>query len=97
MVQRIHGIHCKFTALQLLAEFQLHFLQNELMSKSSIQQNRMRGYYGMPGSTSYYSTPERKFNTHTWVDPNKVMTAREWPIAWVGIDGDEDVREELAL
>ncbi|KAL7428026.1 hypothetical protein ACHAXH_002252 [Discostella pseudostelligera] len=59
--------------------------------------NRLRGYYGMPGSTSYYSTPERKFNTHTWVNPHKVMTAREWPTAWVGIDGDENVREERAI
>ena len=57
----------------------------------------MRGYYGMPGSTSYYSTPDRKFNTHRWENPHKVMTAREWPTAWIGIDGDEAVSEERAF
>ena len=56
--------------------------------------NRMRGYYGMSGTTSYYSTTERKFNTHSWENANKVMTAREWPTAWIGIDGDEIVSEE---
>lgn len=54
----------------------------------------MRGYYGMPGSASYYSTPDRKYNTHKWEYPQKVMTAREWPIAWLGIDGDERISEE---
>jgi hypothetical protein len=61
------------------------------------RKNRMRGYYGMPGSTSYYSTPDRKFNTHRWENPRKVITAREWPTAWIGIDGDEAVNEERAL
>ena len=89
----VSSLHC----LLPLTALQLHFDFNDLISITSIQQNRLRGYYGMPGSTSYYSTPERKFNTHTWVDPHKVMTAREWPIAWVGIDGDGDVREERAL
>ena len=56
--------------------------------------NRMRGYYGYPGSTSYYSTHDRKFNTHQWENPEKVLTAREWPTAWIGIDGDEDVNVE---
>jgi len=57
--------------------------------------NRLRGYYGMSGATSYYSQPDRKFNTHKWEIPHKVLTAREWPTAWVGIDGDEVVSEEL--
>jgi len=51
----------------------------------------------MPGTTSYYSTPDRKLNTHKWEIPHKVMTAREWPTAWIGIDGDEVVSEELTL
>ena len=59
--------------------------------------NRMRGYYGYPGSTSYYSTHDRKFNTHQWENPGKVLTAREWPTAWIGIDGDEDVNVEREL
>ncbi|KAL9191271.1 hypothetical protein ACHAXT_000977 [Thalassiosira profunda] len=59
--------------------------------------NRLRGYYGMRGASSYYSTPDRKFNTHKWEDASKVLTAREWPTAWVGIDGDEVVTEERKM
>lgn len=44
--------------------------------------NRMRGYNGMPGTTSYYSSPDRKFNTHKWVDPEKILIAREWVRPW---------------
>ena len=57
----------------------------------------MRGYYGMSGTTSYYSQPERKFNTHQWEIPSKVLTAREWPTGWVGIDGDELINDERTL
>mmetsp|Transcript_4121 Transcript_4121/g.9159 ORF Transcript_4121/g.9159 Transcript_4121/m.9159 type:complete len:540 (-) Transcript_4121:676-2295(-) len=57
--------------------------------------NRMRGYYGMPGTASYYSQTDRKLNTHKWENPSKVMTAREWPTAWVRIDGDEEVEPIL--
>ena len=56
--------------------------------------NRMRGYYGMSGTTSFYSTPDRKLNTHKWQNHSKIVTAREWPIAWIGIDGDEAVFDE---
>ena len=56
--------------------------------------NRLRGYYGISGRASYYSDPERKINTHSWTNPSKVMTAREWPVCWVGIDGDEVVSKE---
>jgi len=48
----------------------------------------MRGYYGMSGTTSFYSTPDRKLNTHKWQNHSKILTAREWPEAWIGIDGD---------
>jgi hypothetical protein len=58
---------------------------------------RMRGYNGMSGTTSYYNTPDRKFNTHKWEDPDKSMIAREWPTSWVGIDGDIAVHSETAL
>jgi hypothetical protein len=50
--------------------------------------NRMRGYYGFPGNSSYYGQPDRLLSMHTWEDPDKVLTAREWPVGWVGIDGD---------
>jgi len=56
--------------------------------------NRMRGYYGMSGTTSFYSTPDRKLNTHKWQNHSKILTAREWPTAWIGIDGDEALFEE---
>lgn len=56
--------------------------------------NRMRGYYGMSGTTSFYSTPDRKLNTHKWQNHSKILTAREWPEAWIGIDGDTAVFEE---
>lgn len=56
--------------------------------------NRMRGYYGMSGTTSFYSTPDRKLNTHKWQNHSKILTAREWPEAWIGIDGDAAVFEE---
>lgn len=56
--------------------------------------NRMRGYIGLSGTTSYYSTPDRKYNTHKWVDPGNIIIAREWPTAWVGIDGDVAVYSE---
>ena len=56
--------------------------------------NRMRGYNGMSGITSFYSTPDRKYNTHKWENPEKVLTAREWPTAWIGIDGEKVVAEE---
>ena len=56
--------------------------------------NRMRGYYGMSGRTSFYSTTDRKYNTHKWEHPQKVLTAREWPVAWIGIDGEEAVTKE---
>ncbi|KAL7509068.1 hypothetical protein ACHAXN_006099 [Cyclotella atomus] len=50
--------------------------------------NRMRGYHGFPGNASYYGQPERLLSMHKWEDPDKVLTAREWPVGWVGIDGD---------
>jgi hypothetical protein len=48
----------------------------------------MRGYHGFPGNASYYGQPERLLSMHKWEDPDKVLTAREWPVGWVGIDGD---------
>ena len=51
----------------------------------------------MSGRTSYYSTPDRKFNTHKWVDPENSIIAREWPTAWVGIDGDVAVHSDTDM
>jgi hypothetical protein len=55
--------------------------------------NRMRGYYGFPGNASFYGQPERMFSMHRWEIPEKVLTAREWPTGWVGIDGDEAINQ----
>lgn len=57
----------------------------------------MRGYHGFSGKTSFYASKDRKYNTHKWEDPEKVMTAREWPTGWVGIDGDEIATQEGGL
>ena len=48
----------------------------------------------MSGNSSYYGTIDRKFNTHEWQNPEKVMTVREWPMAWIGIDGDTIASQE---
>ena len=53
----------------------------------------MRGYHGLPGNTSYYGQDDRKLSMHKWENPVKVLTAREWPTGWVGIDGDAAVHE----
>ena len=52
----------------------------------------------MPGATSYYNQPNHKFSTHKFEAPHKgtSIIAREWPIAWVGIDGDANVDKEGA-
>ncbi|KAL3785701.1 hypothetical protein HJC23_008734 [Cyclotella cryptica] len=50
--------------------------------------NRMRGYHGFPGNTSYYGQPQHKLSMHKWANHEKVLTAREWPSGWFGIDSD---------
>ena len=50
---------------------------------------RLRGYYGMSKYFTYYSWLERKYFMHQWVDVlSGSMYAREYPVAWTGIDGD---------
>jgi hypothetical protein len=56
--------------------------------------NRLRGYQGMSMKNSWYSWLERKDRMQKWEYPNGNHPAREWPIAWTGIDGDEWVEEE---
>lgn len=52
--------------------------------------NRMRGYHGMPMKKSFYGTLNRKYKLHE-LDyfPKGGLVAREFPIGWVGIDGNE--------
>jgi hypothetical protein len=56
--------------------------------------NRLRGYRGLSMKDSWYSWTERKTRLHTWDYPSGSYYAREWPIAWTGIDGDEWIEQE---
>jgi hypothetical protein len=57
--------------------------------------NRMRGYHGYSMKDSWYSWLERKTIVQKWTYPNGNYVAREWPIGWIGIDGDEIIEHEL--
>uniref|UniRef100_A0A7S1YBV7 Uncharacterized protein n=1 Tax=Grammatophora oceanica TaxID=210454 RepID=A0A7S1YBV7_9STRA len=57
--------------------------------------NRLRGYYGYSMNDSWYSWLERKTVVQNWTYPNGNYPAREWPISWIGIDGDEILEHEL--
>ncbi|KAL7499728.1 hypothetical protein ACHAWT_007372 [Skeletonema menzelii] len=50
---------------------------------------RLRGYYGMSKYFTYYSWTERKYFMHEWMNIGSgSWYAREYPVAWTGIDGD---------
>eukprot|EP00538_Stauroneis_constricta_P012709 CAMPEP_0119555404 /NCGR_PEP_ID=MMETSP1352-20130426/7633_1 /TAXON_ID=265584 /ORGANISM="Stauroneis constricta, Strain CCMP1120" /LENGTH=1158 /DNA_ID=CAMNT_0007602161 /DNA_START=358 /DNA_END=3834 /DNA_ORIENTATION=+ len=57
--------------------------------------NRMRGYLGHSMTNSWYGWLPRKDVMQAWIYPNGNYYAREWPVAWVGIDGDEKIENEL--
>ena len=59
--------------------------------------NRLRGYVGHSMQNSWYSWLERKNQMLNWTYPNGNFPAREWPLGWVGIDGDEIIEHEGAL
>lgn len=56
---------------------------------------RLRGYYGVSKVSNYYSYRPRRFVMHKWVYPDGSFEAREFPIAWLGIDGDAHVLHDL--
>ena len=56
--------------------------------------NRMRGYIGHSMTNSWYSFLERKDAMQEWRFPEPNYPAREWPIGWVAIDGDEVIEHE---
>lgn len=56
--------------------------------------NRIRGYSGYSMKDSWYSFLERKDRVHKWAYPFGNYVAREWPVAWTGIDGDEWIEHE---
>eukprot|EP00537_Pseudo-nitzschia_pungens_P010966 CAMPEP_0172397068 /NCGR_PEP_ID=MMETSP1061-20121228/28798_1 /TAXON_ID=37318 /ORGANISM="Pseudo-nitzschia pungens, Strain cf. pungens" /LENGTH=1135 /DNA_ID=CAMNT_0013129133 /DNA_START=138 /DNA_END=3545 /DNA_ORIENTATION=+ len=56
--------------------------------------NRMRGYLGYSMKDSWYSFLPRKEVMRDFKYPSGNYGAREWPIGWIGIDGDEVIEKE---
>ena len=56
--------------------------------------NRMRGYLGHSLKDSWYGWLPRKDAMHEWKYIEGNIPAREWPLGWTGIDGDEWVEHE---
>ena len=58
----------------------------------------MRGYLGHPMKNSWYGWLPRKDAMQTYYypgeGPTKNYVAREWPLGWVAIDGDEVIEHE---
>jgi hypothetical protein len=57
--------------------------------------NRMRGYLGYSMKDSWYGWLERKDAVREYKYPVGNYGAREWPIGWIGIDGDTLIEHEL--
>ena len=60
--------------------------------------NRMRGYHGMSMKDSYYGYLPRKTRLHDWPKDSDLQHPGsifqfEWPLGWIGIDGDSDPDE----
>jgi len=62
-------------------------------SSFSAYVGRMRGYRGVPSTSMYYGHPDRWNETHVWRYPKPSYSAREYPLGWVGIDGDDEPDE----
>jgi hypothetical protein len=56
--------------------------------------NRMRGYSGYSIEDSWYSYLPKKDAVREWEYPEGNYPAREWPIGWTAIDGDEWIEHE---
>ena len=56
--------------------------------------NRMRGYLGYSIKDSWYSYLPRKDAVRDYKLPSGNYGAREWPIGWIAIDGDEVIEHE---
>jgi len=58
--------------------------------------NRLRGYHGFSMNSSWFNILADKEDMHYWDDferTHKASFEREWPDAWVRIDGDEFVTQ----
>lgn len=64
-------------------------------STYSAQIMRLRGYYGVSRMSSYYAFRPRRFEMNKFIYPHGNYAAREWPSAWLGIDGDETIDKDL--
>ena len=56
--------------------------------------NRLRGYTGLSMKQSWYSWLARKERMQQWEYPHGNYPAREWQVAWTGIDGDTWIEQE---
>ena len=56
--------------------------------------NRIRGYHGISMKNSFYGTLDQKYQMHAWAEPRGQGFSLEFPVGWVGIDGDEWVKGE---
>jgi len=56
--------------------------------------NRMRGYLGYSMKDSWYGYLPRKDAVRDYKYPMGNYPAREWPIGWIAIDGDEVIEHE---
>lgn len=58
---------------------------------------RMRGYHGMSGKLMWYGQKGHKADTHQFVYPRESYSSREFPVGWIGIDGDKEVAPEMGF
>jgi hypothetical protein len=56
---------------------------------------RLRGYYGVSKMDNYYAFRPRRFEMNRFLYPFGNYAAREWPTAWLGIDGDKEIGDDL--
>lgn len=56
---------------------------------------RLRGYYGVTKMSNYYSYMPRRFVMIKFTPPSGNYAAREFPSAWLGIDGDKFIEQDL--
>jgi len=56
---------------------------------------RLRGYYGLSKMSNYHAYRPRRFEMIKFRYPYGNYAAREWPTAWLGIDGDKEIVEDL--
>ena len=56
---------------------------------------RLRGYYGVSKMSNYYAYRPRRFEMNKFRYPYGNYGAREWQTAWLGVDGDMEIVDDL--